>query len=298
MVDISDCVEVQVNLPGLAQPGSRTVPGNVLFYQNRMYECHAGALGGMKDYGDLDSEELKECLIKVKLETDARDQEDKPWRFYRSDYFNYELDERSFKGFIQNQIKMRFAKRGRSTLGSTTVQNKSDAREYLSATRNMPYRWNQHGGSRIGPPNSFAQTGGYGPDRTRRSPSPNGPIGPPGQNEKGQMRRDNQGSQDSLYIIGFPRDWGRDKLADHFSQYGGIQSTHVIMQKSAGQRAAGIVTFNLPEDAAAALSRLRGVILDGQPLEARWKAPPKNRDGGKGMGGKMDHSLMTQSRMY
>lgn len=52
------------------------------------------------------------------LEIDLHDE--KPWRADRlADFFNYDLNERSFREYVRSQIRMRFENRSRATLGST-----------------------------------------------------------------------------------------------------------------------------------------------------------------------------------
>jgi hypothetical protein len=74
--------------------------------------------GDFQSLHDLDNREISNCLGKVQFEFDVV--EDKPWRMATStvsDYFNFELNERTFREYLQAQIKLRFERRQKSTLG-------------------------------------------------------------------------------------------------------------------------------------------------------------------------------------
>eukprot|EP00397_Hematodinium_sp_SG-2012_P060385 GEMP01078569.1.p1 GENE.GEMP01078569.1~~GEMP01078569.1.p1 ORF type:complete len:178 (+),score=33.72 GEMP01078569.1:62-595(+) len=63
----------------------------------------------------IDNKEFEACMAQVSLEMDLSDE--KPWRHpgsTNSDFFNFGLNEKSFREYIISQIKMRFERRARS----------------------------------------------------------------------------------------------------------------------------------------------------------------------------------------
>ena len=75
-----------------------------------------------------------------------------------------------------------------------------------------------------------------------------------------------------LYVGNLSYDTTWQELKEHFKQAGEVVRSDVMSSDNGRSKGYGIVQFQRPEDAEAAISSLNGVELDGRPLEVRFDA--------------------------
>lgn len=89
-----------------------------------------------------------------------------------------------------------------------------------------------------------------------------------------------------LYVGNLPYSATDSKLVEHFSQAGTVESAKVIMDRDSGRsKGFGFVEMSSDQEAANAIEKLNGQVLDGRPLnisEARPQAPREGGGGGRG----------------
>ncbi len=92
----------------------------------------------------------------------------------------------------------------------------------------------------------------------------------------------------NIYIGNLSFDTTEEGLRTAFSQYGGVDTSNIIMDRETG-RSRGFAFVEMPDagEAQAAIDGLNGTQLDGRALnvnEARPREPRGNRGGGGGGG--------------
>lgn len=92
-----------------------------------------------------------------------------------------------------------------------------------------------------------------------------------------------------LYVGNLSYSITDDRLSEHFSQAGQVESAKVIMDRDSGRsKGFGFVEMSSDQDAQNAIEKLNGQVLEGRPLnvsEARPQAPREDRGprgGGRG----------------
>ncbi|CAD7943254.1 unnamed protein product [Amoebophrya sp. A120] len=287
--------------------GSGPWPGSLQFYLQRAY--HQTETQQLDDINsgtltNLDSDEAKRCLESVLLEIDLHDE--KPWRADRlADFFNYDLNERSFREYVRSQIRMRFENRQRTTLGS--VAGPSGYLGQGKAGKGGGYGGYGGGygagkgygkkGYDSGPyGGGYDKGGGYhgGDDQWGGGKGMGGvaPLGmngvPDGGKDGGKDdRRPGSNECESIYVIGFPPQWSKDDLRAYFQQFGMVTNSHVIPPQGENQRPAGIVNFVTVQMARESIAQCNGRALPGAEgaMEVKFKMPGR-RELNKGHHGK------------
>jgi len=92
-----------------------------------------------------------------------------------------------------------------------------------------------------------------------------------------------------LYIGNLPYSVDGEKLHQHFSQFGQVESAKVITDRESGRsKGFGFVEMSSDEEAKNAISQLDGQELEGRSInvsEARPQEPREGGRGGRGFGG-------------
>lgn len=111
-----------------------------------------------------------------------------------------------------------------------------------------------------------ATGGGFRSDRGPRG----GRGGRGGRHGGGRSYNDEPASKGTqLYVGNLSYDTTWKELKEHFKQAGEVTRADVMSSDNGRSKGFGIVRFERPEDAEAAISALSGVELDGRPLEVR-----------------------------
>lgn len=88
-----------------------------------------------------------------------------------------------------------------------------------------------------------------------------------------------------LFVAGLSYSTTRDGLVDHFSQCGTVRSAQIMTDPSSGRsRGFGFVEMSTDDEAAAAIARLNGQMLDGRSLKIE-AARPRMASSGAPSGG-------------
>jgi RNA recognition motif-containing protein len=88
-----------------------------------------------------------------------------------------------------------------------------------------------------------------------------------------------------LYVGNLPYSATDNRLAEHFSQAGQVESAKVIMDRDSGRsKGFGFVEMATDQDATNAIEKLNGQVMDGRPLNVSEARPQAPREGGFGGG--------------
>ncbi|CAD7969816.1 unnamed protein product [Amoebophrya sp. A25] len=273
-------------------------PGSLQFYLQKAYHQTESHLEDINP-GSLtsaDNDEANRALQQVLLEIDLHDE--KPWRADRlADFFNYDLNERSFREYVRAQIRLRFQNRQRTTLGAQAAgpggylgQGGSKKGPYGKGGKG-DFGGGFYGGGKGDFGNWRGAPGGqnYGVDPMNQFAHPAGagnmvapaPGAMPGGAPMGGAPAGTDGTKgtgpvecESLYVLGFPSAWQKSDLQAYFGQFGIVVNCH-IMPAQEGQRTAGIVNYVTVAMAREAIAQANGKVLPGNDagMDVRFKMP-------------------------
>ncbi len=86
-----------------------------------------------------------------------------------------------------------------------------------------------------------------------------------------------------LYIGNLPYSVDDEKLHQHFSQFGQVESAKVITDRESGRsKGFGFVEMSSDEEANNAISQLDGQELEGRSINVSEARPQEPREGGRG----------------
>jgi len=100
-----------------------------------------------------------------------------------------------------------------------------------------------------------------------------------------------------LYVGNFPFTLGEQDLGDMFAEVGQVESARIVIDRETGRsKGFGFVEMANEEDAALAISKLNGAMINGRALTVNEARPQENtggarggrREGGNGGGGRRD----------
>jgi RNA recognition motif-containing protein len=87
-----------------------------------------------------------------------------------------------------------------------------------------------------------------------------------------------------LYVGNLSYDSTPDSLRAAFAEHGEVTDVHIVMDRDSGRsRGFAFVTMATPEQAARAIAKMNGALVDGRPVRVNEAEP---RRGGAGGGGR------------
>jgi cold-inducible RNA-binding protein len=93
-----------------------------------------------------------------------------------------------------------------------------------------------------------------------------------------------------IYVGNLSYRTAEDQLAQHFSKFGQISSTVIVIDRATNRsKGFGFITFESENAAQQAVQEMNGKEIDGRTVKVSIAKPPKEREGGGGggMGGGM-----------
>jgi cold-inducible RNA-binding protein len=101
-----------------------------------------------------------------------------------------------------------------------------------------------------------------------------------------------------LFVAGLSYSTTHDGLVDHFSKCGTVRSAQIMTDPSSGRsRGFGFVEMSTDDEAAAAITRLNGQMLDGRSLKIE-AARPRMVSNGAPSGGQGGRAASEQGRGF
>ncbi len=90
-----------------------------------------------------------------------------------------------------------------------------------------------------------------------------------------------------LYVGNLPYSATDDSLKQAFSQFGTVESVTIITDRDTGRsKGFGFIEMATDQEAAEAVGKMNGVVMDGRPLTVSEARPQAPREGGGPRGGR------------